>query len=206
VTPFAAVDGVAVPLLEDNVDTDAIAPLDVGRRPDYARMLFRRRREAARAANAPFLFDQPAFAQARLLVTGDNFGCGSSRESAVWALAGFGIRCVVARSFADSFRQNCLRNGLLPVVLAPDDANAFERLVVAANGTQTFGADLRAQRLTAPGGVGFRFDIDAHERQALLEGLDDIGQTLRFLGEIEAWERATRERAPHLQTLERHPE
>jgi 3-isopropylmalate/(R)-2-methylmalate dehydratase small subunit len=202
-TPFESVTGVAVALLEDNVDTDAIAPLDVGRRPDYARMLFRRRREAARATSAPFILDRPAFAQARILVAGGNFGCGSSRESAVWALAGFGIRCVIARSFADAFRQNCLRNGLLPVVLAPADAVALERLVTDTNGEAMFSADLRTQRVTAPGGVAFPFDIDAHEREALLEGLDDIGLTLRFLPKIEAWERAARESTPHLQTLVR---
>ena len=134
-----------------------------------------------------------------------NFGCGSSRESAVWALAAFGIRCVVARSFAETFRENCLRNGLLPVVLAPADAAAFEQLVRrGAAAPRTFGADLRSQRVTAPGGVAFPFAIDAHEREALLEGLDDIGLTLRFLPEIEAWERRTREQAPHLQILERH--
>jgi 3-isopropylmalate/(R)-2-methylmalate dehydratase small subunit len=199
-TPFEPVDGVAVALLEDNVDTDAIAPLDVSRRPDYARMLFRRRREAARAAGTPFVLDQPQYAQARILVAGANFGCGSSRESAVWALAAFGIRCVVARSFAEAFRQNCLRNGLLPVVLAAADAAAFEQIVVADVGAHAFGADLRAQQLTAPDGRRFAFAIDAHERTALLEGLDDIGLTLRLLPAIEAWEHSA---ARHLQTLER---
>jgi len=203
--PFEAVEGVAVALIEDNVDTDAIAPLDVGRRPDYARMLFRRRREAERGSPAGFVLDRPEYAHARILVAGANFGCGSSRESAVWALAAFGIRCVVARSFAESFRLNCLRNGLLPVVLAPDDGAALERLVVAAAGTRTFGADLRSQQVTAPDGSAFRFDIDAHERQALLEGLDDIGLTLRFLPEIEAWEKSTRESAPQLQVLAKRP-
>jgi len=190
-TPFEAVEGVAVALLEDNVDTDAIAPLDVSRRPDYARMLFRRRRDAARAAGSTFILDQPEYAQARILVAGANFGCGSSRESAVWALVAFGIRCVVARSFADAFRQNCLRNGLLPVEPAPAAAAAFEQLVTAAAGQAYFGADLRTQVITAPGGVRFGFAIDAHERDALLEGLDDIGLTLRLLPQIEAWERRT---------------
>lgn len=202
-TPFTAVSGPAAALLEDNVDTDAIAPLDVSRHPDYARLLFRRRREAARAAGTPFVLDRPAFAQARILVTGANFGCGSSRESAVWALSAFGIRCVVARSFNDAFRQNCLRNGLLPVVLDPADAAAFEALVAADGGAHAFGADLTAQALTAPDGRRFTFAIDAHERTALLEGLDDIGQTLRLLPAIEAWEARTRAAAPHLQVLER---
>lgn len=203
-TPFTSVSGTAVALLEDNVDTDAIAPLDVSRRPDYARLLFRRRREAARAAGTPFVLDRPAFAQARILVSGANFGCGSSRESAVWALSAFGIRCVVARSFNEAFRQNCLRNGLLPIVLAPDDAPAFEALVVADAGAHAFGADLTAQALTAPDGRRFAFAIDAHERTALLDGLDDIGQTLRLLPAIEAWEARTRAAAAHLQVLERH--
>lgn len=202
-TPFETVRGVAVALLEDNVDTDAIAPLDVGRNPDYARMLFRRRREAGRKDGTPFILDRPPFTHAHILVSGANFGCGSSRESAVWALAAFGIRCVVARSFAESFRLNCLRNGLLPVTLAPGDAAAFEQLVVANGGAGSFGADLRDQRVTAPGDVTFAFEIDAHERAALLEGLDDIALTLRFLPEIEAWEERTRAAAPHFQILER---
>lgn len=204
-TPFEAVRGVAAALLEDNVDTDAIAPLDVGRHPDYARMLFRRRRESGRNDGAPFILDRPPFTHAQLLVSGENFGCGSSRESAVWALAAFGIRCVVARSFAESFRLNCLRNGLLPVTLAAGDAAAFEQLVLANGGAGTFGADLRDQRLTAPGGVTFAFEIDAYEREALLEGLDDIGLTLRFLPQIEAWEQRMRASAPHLQIPERQP-
>lgn len=204
-TPFEAVEGVAVALLEDNVDTDAIAPLDVSRRPDYARMLFRRRREAARAAGAPFVLDRPEYAPARIFVAGENFGCGSSRESAVWALVAFGIRCVVAHSFAEAFRQNCLRNGVLPVVLAAEDAAAFEQLVVADDGAHAFGADLNAQQLSAPDGRRFAFAIDVHERTALLEGLDDIGLTLRVLPTIEAWEQRTRATAPHLQTLERQP-
>jgi 3-isopropylmalate dehydratase small subunit len=205
VTPFETVRGPAVALLEDNVDTDAIAPLDVSRKPDYARMLFRRRREAGYKNGVPFILDRPPFTQARILVSGSNFGCGSSRESAVWALAAFGIGCIVARSFAESFRLNCLRNGVLPVTLAPGDAPAFEQLVLANGGAGTFGADLRNRRVTAPGDVSFPFEIDAHEREALLEGLDDIGLTLRFLPEIEAWERRTRVAAPHLQILERQP-
>lgn len=204
-TPFDTVRGPAVALLEDNVDTDAIAPLDVSRNPDYARMLFRRRREAGQKSGAPFILDRPPFTQARILVAGANFGCGSSRESAVWALAAFGIGCIVARSFAESFRLNCLRNGVLPVTLAPGDATVFEQLVLANGGADAFGADLRSRCLTAPGAVPIGFEIDAHERTALLEGLDDIGLTLRFLPEIEAWERRTRVAAPHLQILERRP-
>jgi 3-isopropylmalate dehydratase small subunit len=204
--PFVSVEGGAVPLLEDNVDTDAIAPLDISRHPDYARVFFRRRREAAQAKGGAFVIDQPAFAGARILVAGSNFGCGSSRESAVWAVAAMGIRCVVARSFADAFRLNCLRNGVLPVTLDERDAVAFERSVTEAAGTRTFFANLRTQRIGDVSGASYAFAIDPHERQALLEGLDDIGLTLQHLAAIEAWEATTRRDHPHLQHLERQPE
>jgi 3-isopropylmalate/(R)-2-methylmalate dehydratase small subunit len=203
---FVNVEGVALPLLEDNVDTDAIAPLDVSRHPDYAHVFFRRRREAAQLAGKAFIADRPAFAGARILVVGNNFGCGSSRESAVWSIAAFGIRCVIARSFADAFRLNCLRNGVLPVSLAPEDAAAFEQRVVEATGARSFYADLREQRVGEAGGAGYAFTIDAHERQALLEGLDDIALTLQHLAAIERWEAATRRDRSYLQYLERqHP-
>lgn len=199
--PFRRIEGVALPLLEDNVDTDAIAPLDVSRHPDYAAMLFRRRREAARAAGSTFIVDDPAFAAARIFVGGANFGCGSPRESAVWSLMANGIRCVVARGFADSFRQNCLRNGVLPVTLNPTDAAAFAALTIEAAGRRAFFADLEAQGVGMVDDAAFSFAIDPHERAALLEGLDDIGLTLRHLDAIEAWERATAARQAYLQKL-----
>ena len=203
--PFVSVEGVAVPLLEDNVDTDAIAPLDVSRRPDYARVFFRRRREAAQGTVNAFVVDQPAFAGMRILVAGNNFGCGSSRESAVWAVAAMGIRCVIARSFADAFRLNCLRNGVLPVTLDAVDAAAFEQAVTDAAGARTFFANLETQRVGDLDGTSYAFAIDPHERQALLEGLDDIGLTLQHLAAIEAWEATTRREHPHLQHLQRQP-
>jgi 3-isopropylmalate dehydratase small subunit len=203
--PFRKLRGTAVPMLEDNVDTDAIAPLDPSRRPDYAKMLFRRRREAARAAGDPFLLDRDAFRDGCIFVAGENFGCGSSRESAVWALAAGGYRCIVARSFADAFRQNCLRNGVLPVVLSPDDATVFEEAVTSASGAPRFTVDLAEQRIEDEGGRVFSFMFDPHEKHALLNGLDDIGLTLESLVAICAWEARTARERPYMQHPSKAP-
>lgn len=202
--PFERVSGVAAPLLEDDINTDQISPVTTAFEPDYAELLFtRRRRRADGSEDATFALNQPAFRNAAVLVTGANFGCGSSRESAVWALAAFGIRCVVARSFADIFRENCIKNGLLPITLAAPDAAAFEQAVVAAAGAAPCTVDLVAGRIAGPGPVAFSFEIAAAERNALLRGLDDIGLTLESATAIAEWEaRAKRER-PWLQEVSR---
>ena len=122
--PFERITGVAAPLVEDDINTDQIAPVTQAFAPDYAQLLFARRRE-----DAAFVLNHEPYRQARILFAGANFGCGSSRESAVWALLAFGIRAVVARSFADIFRENCLKNGLLPIVLAPVFGHIAETLV-----------------------------------------------------------------------------
>ncbi len=147
------------------------------------------------------MFNRPQFQGARILVSGANFGCGSSREAAVWAMAGYGIRCVVARGFADIFRENCLRNGVLTATLPPDRAAAFEALVTETDGAAPFTADLKTCRIVAPDGTEFPFDIAPAERTALLEGLDDIAMTLKHRADIAAWERKTREERPWLQEL-----
>ncbi len=200
--PFERVSGVAAALLEDDINTDQISPVTTAFEPDYAELLFtRRRRRSDGSEDRDFVLNQEPFRTAAVLVSGANFGCGSSRESAVWALAAFGIRCVVARSFADIFRENCIKNGLLPVTLASADAAAFEQAVTAAAGGAACTVDLVAQRISGPGPVAFPFEIAAAERDALLRGLDDIGLTLESATAIAEWEaRAKRER-PWLQEV-----
>ena len=206
--PFVTLTGVAAPLLESDINTDQVAPVMREHRTsihaDYALNLFYRRRFGEDGKeNADFVLNQPAYRQAKILVTGDNFGCGSSRESAVWAMTAFGVRCVVARSFADIYRENCLKNGLLPVTFAPDQARAFEALVLETAGGAPFDVDLTRQTIRGPDGSTFQFDIAPGERTALLEGLDDIGLTLKHRDEIANWERRVRGERPWLQELSR---
>ena len=196
---FTEARGVAVPLLEDDVNTDQIAPVGNGPRidQDYGELLFMRRRRRDDGSLDPlFPLNQPRFARPAILVAGRNFGCGSSRESAVWALTAIGVRCIVARSFADIYRENCLQNGVLAVVLPEADAERFEALVVATDGAGAFVVDLPAQRIVAPGGEAFAFDIAPAEKTRLLEGLDDIGLTLKHAPDIAAYEARAAASAP----------
>ena len=144
--PFSSHTGIAVPMIEDDINTDQMAPVQAMRemKPDYKKMLFMR----SRAENPEFVLNQPQFRNPGILVTGQNFGAGSSREAAVWGMLANNIRVIVAKSFADIYRENCLQNGLLPVVLEPADADAFIARVVAANGSAPFTVDLPAQRIS----------------------------------------------------------
>ena len=153
--------------------------------PDYQTALFARWRSDF---NNPFVLDRPRFNRAPILVTGANFGCGSAREVAVWALAAHGVRCIVARSFSEVYRESLIKNGMLPVVLAPADRLAFERQVLAVDGQSPFEIDLDARAITCPDGTKIIFEIDAGERTALLEGLDDVAMTLKYRLLIDAWE------------------
>jgi 3-isopropylmalate dehydratase small subunit len=132
-------------------------------------------------------------------VTGQNFGAGSSREAAVWGMLANNIRVIVAKSFADIYRENCLQNGLLPVVLDSPDADAFIARVIAANGSAPFTVDLPTQRISGPGGADIAFDIPPSDRMRLLEGLDDIGMTLKHTEEIVAFEKRMAGDQPWLQ-------
>jgi 3-isopropylmalate/(R)-2-methylmalate dehydratase small subunit len=196
--PFKTHTGIAVPLLKDDINTDQIAPVQAMRelKPDYRKLLFMR----TRSEDADFVLNQPQFQNPGILVTGQNFGAGSSREAAVWGMLANNIRVIVAKSFADIYRENCLQNGLLPVVLAPQAAEAFITRVVAVNGSAPFTVDLEAQRISGPGGSDIVFDLPAADRMRLLEGLDDIGLTLKHAGEIVAWEERTAAAQPWLQT------
>ena len=196
--PFSSHTGIAVPMLQDDINTDQVAPVQAMRemKPDYKKMLFMR----ARSESPDFVLNQPQFGNPGILVTGNNFGAGSSREAAVWGMLANNIRVIVAKSFADIYRENCLQNGLLPVVLEAPDADAFIARVVAANGAEPFTVDLPTQRISGPGGPEIAFDIPPSDRMRLLEGLDDIGLTLKHTDEIVAWEKRMAVSTPWLQT------
>jgi 3-isopropylmalate/(R)-2-methylmalate dehydratase small subunit len=201
--PFTTHTGIAVPLLKDDINTDQIAPVQSMRnlKPDYKALLFMRARRRDDGSEDPdFVLNRPQFRQPGILVTGHNFGAGSSREAAVWGMLANNIRVIVARSFADIYRENCLQNGLLPISLAAADAEAFEQRVMAANGSAPFTVDLTTQRISGPGGGGIAFELPSADRMRLLEGLDDIGLTLKHADEIAHWERQMAAAQPWLQT------
>lgn len=197
---FTRVRGSAAPLLIDNINTDQITPVQFMRslEPDYQAGLFARWRTDP---NNPFVLDQPRFQRAPILVTGRNFGCGSAREVAVWALAAHGVRCVVARSFSEVYRESLIKNGMLPVVLDATLCAAFEQRVTDVDGQAPFEVDLARGKIISPDGMEFPFAMDAGERTALLEGFDDVAVTLRHRALIEAWEKNAAARQPWLQRI-----
>lgn len=190
-TPFTTLTAVAAPLLADNIDTDAIIPsreMTSTGRTGLADGLFAPWRYVeGRVPNPEFVLNQPEFSGAQIIAGGANFGCGSSREHAVWALAEYGVRCVIAPGFAPIFAANCIRNGLLPLVLP--------RAVVEAIAGREVAIDLAAQTLSC-GGESHSFDIDPEAKDMLLEGLDVIDLTLKSRGAIAAWTHADRAARP----------
>jgi len=188
--PFTTLDAKAAPLDLANVDTDQIIPkqfLKTVEREGLARGLFYDLRfDEAGRPRPGFVLDDPRYAGARVLIAGENFGCGSSREHAPWALLDHGIRCVIAPSFADIFYANCVENGLLPVALPAEAVKTL--LAEARGGNHVFSIDLAAQAVIAPSGRAFRFEIDASRKEKLLGGLDSIGETLVHRREIDAFE------------------
>jgi 3-isopropylmalate/(R)-2-methylmalate dehydratase small subunit len=197
--PFTTLTGVAAPLPMINVDTDMIIPkqyLKTIERTGLGKGLFSELRfNDDGSENPDFVLNKPAYRHAKILVAGDNFGCGSSREHAPWALADFGIRCVISTSFADIFHNNCFQNGILPVKVSPED---LEKLMDdaqrGANATLT--VDLEAQEIHGPDGGTVHFDIDPFRKRCLLEGLDDIGLTLKKNAAIGAFEKRAAEARP----------
>jgi 3-isopropylmalate/(R)-2-methylmalate dehydratase small subunit len=189
--PFSRVSAVAAPLDLPNVDTDRIIPARFLRKPrdvGYGQFCFHDLRLRPDETEDPgFVLNRPAYRDARILVAAENFGCGSSREGAVWALAGRGVRAVVAPSFGDIFHENCLRNGLLPGRLPAAVVATLRRALHATPGA-TLAIDLPAQTVTGPDGTSHPFEIDPFRKQALIEGLDEVGLTLRRAGEIDAFE------------------
>jgi 3-isopropylmalate/(R)-2-methylmalate dehydratase small subunit len=200
--PFTTHTGIAAPLLVDDMNTDQIAPFLPSRslKDDYKVMLFHRQRFREDGSEIPdFVLNKPQFRSAGILVTGNNFGAGSSRESAVWSMLANNIRVIIAKSFADIYRENCLQNGLLPIVLDAAAADAFIARAVSVDGAAPFTVDLVAQRITGPGGSDVSFEIPAADRTRLLEGLDDIGMTMKHIEEIVSFEKQAAEGQPWLQ-------
>ena len=195
--PFRTLTGVAAPLRMINVDTDRIIPkqfLKTIRRTGLGAHLFNDLRYTPDGAEvADFVLNREPWRRARILIAGDNFGCGSSREHAPWALLDFGIRCVIAPSFADIFYNNCFKNGILPVSL-PEAAVASLLEQAEAGDNARVTVDLENETVTAPDGERIAFEIDPFRRRCLLEGLDDIGLTLRKAAAIDAFEAERRAR------------
>jgi 3-isopropylmalate/(R)-2-methylmalate dehydratase small subunit len=194
---FTTLTGVAAPLPIVNVDTDMIIPkqfLKTIKRTGLGTGLFAELRYREDGSENPdFVLNRPAYRNAKILVGGDNFGCGSSREHAPWALLDFGIRCVIATSFADIFYNNCFKNGILPIVVSPEGwAKLIDDAERGANATLT--VDLEKQEISGPDGGTLSFDIDPFRRHCLLNGLDDIGLTMAKAPLIEDYERKLAER------------
>jgi 3-isopropylmalate/(R)-2-methylmalate dehydratase small subunit len=194
--PFTVLTGRATPLDRSDVDTDQIIPAEYLKRVErsgFGPFLFHSWR-----SDPTFVLNQPAYAGSTILVTGPNFGSGSSREHAVWALEDHGFRAIVAPSFADIFRNNCTKVGLLPVELAPDTVRSLMDLVLGDPATEIT-VDLQTKTVSTPG-VHAAFGIDDFTRWRLLEGLDDIGLTLRHEDAIDAFEAARPSRFPSTRT------
>jgi 3-isopropylmalate/(R)-2-methylmalate dehydratase small subunit len=198
---FTSLTGIAAPLPMINVDTDMIIPkqfLKTIKRTGLGKHLFDEMRYDASGKEIPdFVLNRPAYRKASILVAGENFGCGSSREHAPWALLDFGIRCVIAPSFADIFYNNCFKNGILPIVLPKEEiAKLFDDAERGANAVITI--DLEKQEIAGPDGGRIRFEIDAFRKHCLLNGLDDIGLTLQKAAEIDSYEARQRAAQPWL--------
>lgn len=188
ITPFTVVRGPAAPLLLPDVDTDVLAPAHGGR-GDLGASAFAPLRYLPDGREDPaFVLNRDPFRGAPILLAGPNFGCGSSREAAVWALQAIGIRCVIAPSFGDIFFGNCFANGVLPIVLDGD--------TVASLAGDPAEVDLQRAVVTSPAGAEIPFPVNARRRTQLLEGLDDLALTVRRVGEIRAFEAADRRRRP----------
>ena len=198
---FTRLTGVAAPMDAINVDTDQIIPklhLRTIKRTGLGKVLFDELRFNPDGTEKPeFILNREPYRKAEILVAGDNFGCGSSREHAPWALLDFGIRCIVSTSFADIFYNNCFKNGILPITVSADELQA---LMADASDRENpvLTVDLVAREITRPNGATVSFEIDEFRRECLLDGLDDIGLTMQKVEMIDAFEKAQRERQPWL--------
>lgn len=207
---FTVHTGVVAPLDRSNVDTDAIIPkqyLKSIKRTGFGPTLFDDWRymepgepgmdHSQREVNPDFVLNKPAYQQASVLIARENFGCGSSREHAVWALTDFGLRAVIAPSFADIFFNNSFKNGFLPIRLSDEQVDQIFKEIEANDGYELT-IDLAAQTVTTPNGTSFSFEIDAFRKYCLLNGLDDIGLTLKHADDIRAYEAQRKQTAPWL--------
>ena len=206
---FTVYKGLVAPLNRENVDTDAIIPkqfLKSIKKTGFGQNLFDEWRYldhgepgqdcSKRPVNPDFVLNQPRYKGAGIQLARKNFGCGSSREHAVWAIQAYGIRCVIGHSLAEFFIDNCLKNGVLPIELDADTHRSFMQAVVHSAGRSPVCVDLKSCQIRGPDQNIQSFDIDPHQRRMLLEGLDDITTTLQHLVAIEGWERQ------HQKTLE----
>jgi 3-isopropylmalate/(R)-2-methylmalate dehydratase small subunit len=207
---FTTLDGLVVPLDRANVDTDAIIPkqfLKSIKRAGFGPNLFDEWRyldpgepgmdPATRKPNPGFVLNFPRYKGASVLLARDNFGCGSSREHAPWALEDYGIRAIIAPSYADIFYNNCFKNGILPIVLPAEVVEDLFRETYAVEGYRLV-IDLDAQTVTTPDGESFAFEVDSGRKHRLVNGLDDIGLTLRFTEKINEYEERRKQEAPWL--------
>ncbi|SEP69691.1 3-isopropylmalate/(R)-2-methylmalate dehydratase small subunit [Solimonas aquatica] len=207
---FNVVSSKVAPLDRANVDTDAIIAKQYLKsiyRTGFGPFLFDDWRyldpgtldidPATRRVNPEFVLNQPQHQNAQILIARDNFGCGSSREHAVWALDDYGFRAVIAPSYADIFFSNCFKNGVLPVVLKTEEVDAIFK-AVAADAAASFSIDLPAQEVRGPNGLLFKFQIDPLRKDKMIRGLDEIGETLQHAEKIKAYEACRRSEAPWL--------
>ena len=198
---FTVLSGIAAPMDMMNVDTDMIIPklhLRTIKRTGLGKVVFDELRFNTDGSEKPdFVLNREPYRRASILVAGDNFGCGSSREHAPWALLDFGIRCIISTSFADIFYNNCFKNGILPVAVGKDDWRLLLNDVADPDNPRLT-VDLEARAITRPNGGRIAFEIDGFRRDCLLNGLDDIGLTLQKAEKIDAFEAAQKEKQPWL--------
>ena len=198
--PLSSLTSVVAPLLRDNVDTDCVIPAEFMRSlsTDPGRGLFARWRYRADGSEDPtFVLNQPPYRDAQILLAGANFGCGSSRENAVWALQRFGIRCVIARGFSDIFHGNCFKNGVLPVKL-PEAAHRIVTNEVQTRGACVATIDVRRREIALPSGATVGFELDTRRQAQLISGEDEIAATLRRQSTIDAFRAEHARSAPWL--------
>ena len=198
---FTTVNGVAAPMRSINIDTDKIIPkqyLKTIERTGLGKNLFAEMRyNEDGSEREDFVLNKLAYRKSQILVAGDNFGCGSSREHAPWAILDFGIKVVISTSFADIFYNNCFKNGILPIKVTPEQLELlFDDADRGSNATLT--VDLENQKITRPDGDVVKFEMDPFRKQCLLEGLDDIGQTLQRKGKIDGFEERQKTGQPWL--------
>lgn len=207
---FTVLSGIVAPMDRPNVDTDAIIPkqfLKSIKRSGFGPNLFDEWRyldhgepgldNGKRPLNPEFVLNQPRYQGSQILLARENFGCGSSREHAPWALLDYGFRCIIAPSYADIFYNNCFKNGILPIVLGDDVVDRLFSELAETEGYQLV-VDLPAQTVTTPSGESYAFDVDAFRKHCLLNGLDDIGLTLQHVDDIKAYEARRQVEAPWL--------
>ncbi|WP_022941293.1 3-isopropylmalate dehydratase small subunit [Psychromonas hadalis] len=202
--PYIKHTSIAALMDRSNVDTDQIIPKNFMKkveRTGFGINLFHNWRYLADdiTPNPDFELNKPAFQGAKILVAGENFGCGSSREHAPWAIADYGFNAIISTSFADIFYSNCFKNAILPIIVTADELSALMKEIAGNEGVE-FTVDLANQKVTTPAGLIINFDVDAFRKESLLDGLDDIAWTLKYVDKITEFEEANKKKLPWLWT------